>query len=51
MRVEPSPEHTKEASMGPKLIVALILSIIVFTIEPTRPLPSPSGSWPLQSSS
>jgi regulator of protease activity HflC (stomatin/prohibitin superfamily) len=35
-RGESSPEHTKEASMGPKLIVALILSIIVFTIEPTR---------------
>jgi len=35
-RGESSPEHTKEANMGPKLIVALILSIIVFTIEPTR---------------
>jgi SPFH domain / Band 7 family len=35
-RGESSLEHTKEASMGPKLIVALILSIIVFTIEPTR---------------
>jgi len=29
--------------MGPKLIVALILSIIVFTIEPTRPFAIPFG--------
>ena len=35
-RAAPSSEQNKEGNMGPKLVVALILSIIVFAFEPTR---------------
>ena len=31
-----APESPKEASMGPKLLIAVVLSVIVYVFEPTR---------------